>query len=200
MYAYALASRGGIPVYTASSAPRAAAAGARSIIRVSDLNNSEWISDGTYWRPNGGEQLVYAPDDAAPTGSGTITISFSLPAKFLAPNMTVWQSHKTVKTGTASSITQALKLNTTQMAYSTAMGTTILASRCAALLTAGTVSGGNLTFTSSLPGTTSAETGTSPNAVTTFVHAIASALPINYTAITTGDTTGVQAFKIAIRG
>lgn len=194
--------------YTASAAPTAAAAGNGAVICVSDLNSSYWKSDGTYWRPLNGSACIYAPtSDHTHTGNTneTQTFSVTIPAKFLAPGCEIREAHSFVKTGTAGTITQRLRYDTisgTQLAYGTALGATIIGARSSALLTSGALSGGNLTFTSAVYGTTTAEIGTSTSAAVTQTHAIASALTLvhSITLSNAGDSLITRAFKIHVRG
>lgn len=197
----------GAGTYTAATAPTAAAAGSGAVITVSDLNNSQWRSDGAYWRPLGGEQSVYAPATKIYTGptGGEEVFAFTLAAKFLAPQMEIWESHKSVKVGANGTNSQSLKLGGsggTTVAYSTALGATLLASRSAALLGAGAVGAGNLVFTGSLLGTTTAETGTSTTAFAEYTHAVVNDLEIYLSAnLASGsDTLQTRNIRINIRG
>lgn len=205
----------GAGTYTAATAPTAAAAGSGAVITVSDLNSSQWRSDGTYWRPMGGEQLIYAAaaDCDAVTGTASETqlavatagITVTIPALIMAPAMEIRHSHSIIKTGTAGSVTQRIRKTNvagTNLGYSTAITSTVVGARSSMILSAGAVSGGNITLTNSLSGTTTAEQGTSTSAAITITQAIASPLVLfptiqnNHAA----DSTVVRSFKVWVRG
>ena len=58
------------PIYSGTWAGKPSAAGnAGKEIIVTDFNRSRWYSDGTYWRPVGGEQVVHNPILADATAS-----------------------------------------------------------------------------------------------------------------------------------
>lgn len=205
----------GAGTYTASTAPTAAAAGNGAVITISDLNNSQWRSNGTYWRPLGGQQLIYsaATDcDAITGGTGevqlaiaTAGITVTIPAIVMAPAMEIRHSHSIIKTGTAGSVTQRIRqtnISGTNLAYSTTIGATIVGARASMILAAGAVSGGNITLTNSLSGTTTAEQGTSTSAAITITQAIASPLVLFPTIqnSSAADSVTVRSFKVWVRG
>lgn len=205
----------GAGTYTAATAPTAAAAGSKSVICISDLNNSLWRSDGTYWRPLGGQQLIYsaaADCDAITGGTGEVQlavaaagITVTIPALIMAPAMEIRQSHGIVKTGTAGTVTQRIRqtdIAGTNLAYSSAIAATILGARSSMVLAAGAVSGGNITLTNSLSGTTTAELGTTTSAAISITQAIASPLVLFPTIqnASAADSTVVRSFKVFIIG
>lgn len=205
----------GAGTYTAATAPTAAAAGAKVVICISDLNNSLWRSDGTYWRPLGGQQLIYsAATDCDPVTSGTgevqlaiatAGITVTIPALVMAPAMEIRQSHGVVKTGTAGSVTQRIRQTNiagTNLGYTTVLGTTVIGARSSMILAAGAVSGGNITLTNSLSGTTTAELGTSTSAAISITQAIASPLVLFPTIqnSSAADSVTVRSFKVWVRG
>lgn len=205
----------GAGTYTAATAPTAAAAGAKVVICISDLNNSLWRSDGTYWRPLGGQQLIYsAATDCDPVTSGTgevqlaiatAGITVTIPALVMAPSMEIRHSHSIIKTGTAGSVTQRIRQTNiagTNLGYTTVLGTTVIGARSSMILSAGAVSGGNITLTNSLSGTTTAEHGTSTSAAITITQAIASPLVLFPTIqnSSAADSTVVRSFKVWVRG
>ena len=67
------------PSYTWSGKP-SAAGNSGMIIRVTDQMNSLWRSDGTYWLPEGGSQLVHAPVlSSAQAQSASLALVASVP-------------------------------------------------------------------------------------------------------------------------
>lgn len=194
-------------VFTLATMPAAMAVPSGTVVVISDWRNTEWVSDNTYWLPRGGEQCIYLPATKVYTGptGGEEVFTLTIPSKFLAPNMEIWESHKSVKVGANGTNSQSLKLGGsggTVVAYSTALGATLLASRSAALLGAGDVSAGNIVFTGSLLGTTTAETGTSTAAFAEYTHAIASDLVLYLSAnLASGlDTLQTRNIRVTIRG
>ncbi|NCU02326.1 hypothetical protein GXC69_12590, partial [Candidatus Macondimonas diazotrophica] len=67
------------PEYTWAGKPSAAGNAGKEII-VTDFNRSRWYSDGTYWRPVGGEQVVHNPVlTNATASSATLQLVASVP-------------------------------------------------------------------------------------------------------------------------
>lgn len=204
----------GAGTYTAATAPTAAAAGSKSVICISDLNNSLWRSDGTYWRPLGGQQLIYsaaADCDAITGGTGEVQlavaaagITVTIPALVMAPAMEIRQSHGVVKTGTAGTVTQRIRQTNiagTNLAYSSAISATIIGARSSMVLAAGAVSGGNITLTNSLSGTAATEVGTSTSVIS-ITQDISSPLVLFPTIqnASAADSTVVRSFKVWVIG
>lgn len=205
----------GAGTYTASTAPTAAAAGNGAVITISDLNNSLWRSDGTYWRPLGGQQLIYsaATDcDAITGGTGEVQlaiaaagITVTIPALVMAPSMEIRHSHSIIKTGTAGTVTQRIRRTNvagTNLGYTTALGATAIGARASMILAAGAVSGGNIQLTNVMTGTTTAEVGSATAANISITQDIASPLVLfptiqNASAV---DSTVVRSFKVWVRG
>lgn len=205
----------GAGTYTVATAPSASSAGNGEVICITDLANSYWRSNGTYWRPAGGMQLIYAAAadcDAITGGTGEVQlavaaagITVTIPALVMAPAMEIRQSHGVVKTGTAGTVTQRIRQTNiagTNLAYTTTVGATIIGARSSMVLAAGAVSGGNITLTNSLSGTTTAELGTSTSAAISITHAIASPLVLFPTIqnASAADSTVVRSFKVWVMG
>jgi len=205
----------GAGTYTAATAPTAAAAGSKSVICISDLNNSLWRSDGTYWRPLGGQQLIYSAAvdcDAITGGTGEVQltiaaagITVTIPALVMAPAMEIRQSHSVIKTGTAGTVTQRIRktnISGTNLGYPTALTATVLGARASMILAAGGVSGGNITLVNVMNGTTTAEQGTNTNANISITQDIASPLVLFPTIqnASAADSTVVRSFKVWVRG
>ena len=202
--------------YTAATAPTAAAAGANVVICISDLNNSLWRSDGTYWRPLGGQQLIYsAATDCDPVTSGTgevqlaiatAGITVTIPALVMAPSMEIRHSHSIIKTGTAGTCTQRIRQTNiagTNLGYTlSALGTTVIGARASMILAAGGVSGGNIQLTNVLTGTPTAEVGSATTANISITQAIASPLVLFPTIqnASAADSVVVRSFKVWVRG
>jgi len=179
------------------------------------MRSSVFYSDGAYWRPEGGCQLIYssATDcDAITGGTGevqiaiaTVGITVTIPAIVMAPSMEIRQSHSIIKTGTAGTVTQRIRQTNvagTNLAYSNAIAATILGARSSMVLAAGAVSGGNITLTNSLSGTTTAEHGTSTLTAISITQAIASPLVLFPTIqnASAADSTVVRSFKVWVMG
>jgi len=205
----------GAGTYTVATAPSAASAGNGAVICITDLANSYWRSNGTYWRPFGGQQMVYAAAadcDAITGGTGEVQlavaaagITVTIPALVMAPAMEIRQSHGVVKTGTAGTVTQRIRQTNiagTNLAYTSAISATIIGARSSMVLAAGAVSGGNITLTNSLSGTATAELGTTTSAAISITQAIASPLVLFPTIqnASAADSTVVRSFKVWVIG
>ena len=205
----------GAGTYTAATAPTAAAAGAKVVICISDLNNSLWRSDGTYWRPLGGQQLIYsAATDCDPVTSGTgevqlaiatAGITVTIPALVMAPSMEIRHSHSIIKTGTAGTCTQRIRQTNiagTNLGYTGALSNSVIGARASMILAAGGVSGGNIQLTNVLTGTPTAEVGSASSANISITQAIASPLVLFPTIqnASAADSVVVRSFKVWVRG
>lgn len=205
----------GAGTYTAATAPTAAAAGSRAVICIYDLNNSLWRSDGTYWRPLGGQQLIYsAATDCDPVTSGTgevqlaiatAGITVTIPALVMAPSMEIRQSHSTIKTGTAGGFTHRIRQTNiagTNLGYTTGLSNTAIGARPSMILAAGGVSGGNIQLTNVMTGTGTSEVGSATVANVSITQAIASPLVLFPTIQNSNaaDSTVVRSFKVWVRG
>ena len=60
------------PEYTWATKPAAAGNAGKEII-VSDMHNSEWYSDGTYWRPKNGRAVLFHRDLTSISGAFSTT-------------------------------------------------------------------------------------------------------------------------------
>jgi len=205
----------GAGTYTVATAPSAASAGNGAVICITDLANSYWRSNGTYWRPFGGQQLIYSAAvdcDAITGGTGevqlaiaTAGITVTIPAIVMAPSMEIRQSHSIIKTGTAGTCTQRIRQTNiagTNLGYTTALGATAIGARASMILAAGGVSGGNIQLTNVMTGTTTAEVGTATAANVSITQAIASPLVLFPTIqnASAADSTVVRSFKVWVRG
>lgn len=206
---------GFIGTYTTAAAPAASTVPVGSRILISDMRSSEWYSDGTYWRPAGGIQLIYsaATDcDAITGGTGevqiaiaTVGITVTIPAIVMAPSMEIRQSHSIIKTGTAGTVTQRIRQTNvagTNLGYTTALGATAIGARASMILAAGGVSGGNIQLTNVMTGTTTSEVGSATAANVSITQAIASPLVLFPTIqnASAADSTTVRSFKVWVMG
>ena len=201
--------------YTSATAPTAAAAGNGAVICVTDLNNSYWRSDGTYWRPLNGSACIYsstADSDVITGGTGEVQVSIAsanvaitIPSMVMAPGMEIRQSHSLIKTGTAGTCAQRIRQTNiagTNLGYTTALGATAIGARASMILAAGAVSGGNITLTNVMTGTTTAELGPASTANVSITQAIASPLVLFPTIqnASAADSVIVRSIKVYIRG
>jgi len=204
-----------IGTYATASAPAANTVPVDSRILISDMRSSEWYSDGTYWRPLGGQQLIYSAAvdcDAITGGTGEVQltiaaagITVTIPALVMAPAMEIRQSHSLIKTGTAGTCTQRIRQTNiagTNLGYTTALGATAIGARASMILAAGGVSGGNIQLTNVMTGTTTAEVGTATAANVSITQAIASPLVLFPTIqnASAADSTVVRSFKVWVMG
>lgn len=205
----------GAGTYTVATAPSASSAGNGAVICITDLANSYWRSNGTYWRPFGGQQMVYAAAadcDAITGGTGEVQlavaaagITVTIPALVMAPSMEIRQSHSIIKTGTAGFCTQRIRktnISGTNLGYTTSLTATVLGARASMILAAGGVSGGNITLVNVMNGTATAEQGTNTNANISITQDIASPLVLFPTIqnASAADSTVVRSFKVWVMG
>lgn len=204
-----------IGTLAAASVPAASSVPVNTRVTIGDLRNSDWYSDGTYWRPAGGRQLIYSmagDSDPITGGTGEVQIAVggsgitaTIPTIVMAPGMEIRQMHTLVKTGTAGTCTQRIRKTNiagTNLAYSTALGATIIGAQAAMTLAAGSLSGGNITLTNVMTGTTSAEIGTSTASAISITQAITNPLVLFPTLqnASAADSVTVRSFKVWVHG
>lgn len=177
----------------ASSAPG-------QVATVGEYNNTEWQSDGVYWRPRGGRQrvLIMAAAVSSTGTTGEVNIwGPTIPAGMLFPMCTVETGWTMTKSGTAGTTTMRQRYNgaagticghnlATTSAGTGGVGLTRLA--------AGTASGGNITLLQGNMNNTANCLGMI-NALTVGVtHAMASDVTLN---LTTQVSSGADTITIA---
>jgi hypothetical protein len=147
----------GVTRSTWANFPAASSVAAGTVRMASDYNNSEWVSDGTYWKPRGGRQRLLVMAAAVSSTGTTSEVNLwapTIPAGMLFPMCSVEFGLAATKTGTAGSMTLRKRYNGvagTIIGYGSAITATNLCASIFAKVTAGVASGGNLTLTQSYP-------------------------------------------------
>jgi len=104
----------GVTRSTWANFPAASSVAAGTVLMASDYNNSEWVSNGTYWKPRGGRQrpiVMAAAVSSTGTTSEVNAWAPTIPAGMLFPMCNVEQGATITKTGTAGTITLRQRYN-----------------------------------------------------------------------------------------
>jgi len=176
----------GVTRSTWANFPAASSVAAGTVYMASDYNNSEWVSDGTYWKPRGGRQRPFVMAAAVSSTGTTSEVNVwapTIPAGMLFPICSVEFGCSVTKTGTAGTMTIRKRYNGaagTIIGYGSTINSSNISATKFAKVTAGAASGGNLTLTQSYPlqvtgfgATSSASVGVS--------HTMANAVTLNLT-------------------
>lgn len=198
---------GGIARSTWANFPAASSVPSGTVRMASDYNNSEWVSDGTYWKPRGGRQRLLV---MAATVSSTGTTSEvnvwapEIPAGMLFPMCSVEFGCTVVKTGTAGTLIMRKRYNGaagTMIGYGNTISASNIGASIFAKVTAGVASGGNLTLTQSLLSQITGFGATSVPSVGV-THTMANAVTMNLTlqAASAADTININNAFVEICG
>ena len=176
----------GVTRSTWANFPAASSVAAGTVRMASDYNNSEWVSDGTYWKPRGGRQRPFVMAAAVSSTGTTSEVNVwgpTIPAGMLFPMCSVEFGLTATKTGTAGTTTMRQRYNGaagTVIGYGNATATSYISMSIFAKVTAGVASGGNLTMTQAYPSQVSGF-GATPSAAVGVTHTMASAVTLNLT-------------------
>lgn len=187
--------------------PAASAVPSGTVYMASDYNNSEWVSDGTYWKPRGGRQRLFVMAAAVSSTGTTSEVNAwapTIPAGMLFPMCSVEFGCTVVKTGTAGTLILRKRYNGaagTVIGYGNTMSALNLGASIFAKVTAGVASGGNLTLTQSYPSQL-AGFGATPAASVGVTHTMANAVTMNLTlqASSAADTINITNAYMEICG
>lgn len=158
-----------------------------TVYMASDYNNSEWVSDGTYWKPRGGRQRPFVMAAAVSSTGTTSEVNAwapTIPAGMLFPMCNVEQGATITKTGTAGTITLRQRYNGaagTIVGHNVGGGATNVGAVSLSRLAAGVASGGNITLTQGNVSNTALGVGMTTTASVGVSHTMASAVTINLT-------------------
>jgi hypothetical protein len=179
-------SSSGVTRSTWANFPAASSVAAGTVRMASDYNNSEWVSDGTYWKPRGGRQRLFVMAAAVSSTGTTSEVNAwapTIPAGMLFPMCSVEFGYTVTKTGTAGTMIMRKRYNGaagTIIGYGSTMPSSNLCASIFAKVTAGAASGGNLTLTQAYP-LQSSGFGASASASVSVTHTMASAVTMNLT-------------------
>jgi len=177
----------GVTIATWANFPAASSVPSGTVYMASDYNNSEWVSDGTYWKPRGGRQRVHvmaATVSSAGTSSEVSTWAPTIPAGMLFPMCNVEIGYVATKTGTAGSTNIRHRYNGvsgTIIGNGGTNGTTAIGFVGFARIVAGVESGGSITLMQGVGGNAVTGTGTSTGGSVTVSHTMSIAVTINLT-------------------
>lgn len=197
----------GVTRSTWANFPAASSVAAGTVRMASDYNNSEWVSDGTYWKPRGGRQRPFVMAAAVSSTGTTSEVNAwapTIPAGMLFPMCSVEFGCTVVKTGIAGTLIMRKRYNGaagTIIGYGDTISALNLGASIFAKVTAGVASGGNLTLTQSYPSQL-AGFGATPAPTVDVTHAMASAVTMNLTmqAGIAADTTNINNAFVEICG
>ena len=179
-----------------------------SLVMVGQYNNTEWQSDGVYWRPRGGRQRIYAPTLAFTTTGTTSEVAAwtpTIPAGMLFPGCQIETGATITKSGTAGTTTPRTRYNgaagTIIGQNLTATGTNV-GSVITSRLVSGGASGGNITLTNANASNAGQGSGFTTTAATSVTHTMASAVTLNMTlqCSSAADTLTMQSAFMEICG
>ena len=197
----------GVVRSTWANFPAASSVAAGTVYMASDYNNSEWVSDGTYWKPRGGRQRPFVMAAAVSSTGTTSEVNAwapTIPAGMLFPMCSVEFGCTVVKTGTAGTLVLRKRYNGvagTTIGYGNAISAPNIGASAFAKVTAGVASGGNLTLTQSYPSQISGF-GQSVAASVGVTHVMANAVTLNLTllASSAADTINITNAFVEICG
>jgi len=197
----------GVVRSTWANFPAASSVPSGTVRMASDYNNSEWVSDGTYWKPRGGRQRPFVMAAAVSSTGTTSEVNAwapTIPAGMLFPMCSVEFGLTATKTGTAGTMVMRKRYNGaagTVIGYGNATSATYISASIFAKVTAGVASGGNLTLTQSYPLQVSGF-GATPSTSVGVTHAMASAVTMNLTlqAGSAADTINITSAFVEICG
>lgn len=167
--------------------PAASAVPSGTVYMASDYNNSEWVSDGTYWKPRGGRQRPFVMAAAVSSTGTTSEVNAwapTIPAGMLSPMCTVEQGSVVTKTGTAGNSTLRQRYNGaagTVIGYGFSSGATSIGLVSLSRISAGVATAGNITLTQGFTSGAVLGLGSSTVASVGVTHTMNSAVTLNLT-------------------
>ncbi len=177
----------GVVSSTWANFPAASTVPSGTVRMASDYNNSEWVSDGTYWKPRGGRQRPFVMAAAVSSTGTTSEVNAwapTIPAGMLFPMCNVEQGATITKAGTAGSITLRQRYNGAAGAicgHTLAGASNTVGGVSLSRLAAGVASGGNITLTQGNMSNTASGLGLGTTTPVYLTHTMANAVTLNLT-------------------
>ena len=177
----------GVTRSTWADFPAASSVAAGTVRMASDYNNSEWVSDGTYWKPRGGRQRPFVMAAAVSSTGTTSEVNAwapTIPAGMLFPMCNVEVGATITKSGSAGTIILRQRYNG---AAGTICGHTLAGVAgtqggvSLSRLAAGVASGGNITLTQGNMSNSANGLGLTTTAAVGVTHTMANAVTLNLT-------------------
>ena len=198
----------GVTRSTWANFPAASSVAAGTVRMASDYNNSEWVSDGTYWKPRGGRQRPFVMAAAVSSTGTTSEVNAwapTIPAGMLSPMCTVENGVTVVKTGGAGVMTLRQRYNGaagTAIGYNLAATASNVGAVSLSRIVAGVASGGNITLTQGNISNSANGLGIVTTAPVSLTHAMANAVTLNLTiqAGSAADTVNIANAYLEICG
>ena len=198
----------GVTRSTWANFPSASSVAAGTVRMASDYNNSEWVSDGTYWKPRGGRQRPFVMAAAVSSTGTTSEVNAwapTIPAGMLSPMCTIEQGSVVTKTGTAGNSTLKQRYNGaagTVIGYGYSSGATLIGIVSLSRISSGAASGGNITLTQGYTSGTVLGLGAQSFASVGVTHTMNSAVTLNLTiqAASAADTINILNAYLEICG
>ena len=179
------AAGGGVVASTWASFPAASSVPSGTVRMATDYNNSEWVSDGTYWKPRGGRQRPFVMAAAVSSTGTTSEVNAwgpTIPAGMLFPRCTVETGWSLTKTGVAGTTTMRQRYNG---AAGTIIGHNATSAGYGAVgvtrLAAGVESGGNISLMQGNMSNTATGTGFINATTVSVTHTMANAVTLDLT-------------------
>ena len=181
------AAGGGVVASTWANFPAASSVPSGTVRMATDYNNSEWVSDGTYWKPRGGRQRPFVMAAAVSSTGTTSEVNAwapTIPAGMLFPMCNIDAGWVVTKTGTAGSTTMRQRYNGaagTIIGHNQGVTTSSISGSGISRLTAGVASAGSIVLTQGNMPNTALGYGWNTSAAATVSHTMASAVTLNLT-------------------
>jgi len=198
----------GVTRSTWANFPAASSVAAGTVRMASDYNNSEWVSDGTYWKPRGGRQRPFVMAAAVSSTGTTSEVNAwapTIPAGMLFPMCGIEQGATVTKTGTAGTITLRQRYNGaagTVVGHGAATTSANVGGVSLSRIAAGVASGGSITLTQGNVANTANGIGFVSVTAVGVAHTMASAVTLNLTlqASSAADTINITNAYLEICG
>ena len=177
----------GVVRSTWANFPAASSVPSGTVRMASDYNNSEWVSDGTYWKPRGGRQRPFVMAAAVSSTGTTSEVNAwapTIPAGMLFPMCNVEQGATVTKTGTAGTITLRQRYNGaagTVVGHGAATTSANVGGVSLSRIAAGVASGGSITLTQGNVANTANGIGFVSVTSVGVAHTMASSVTLNFT-------------------
>lgn len=188
--------------------PAASSVPSGTVYMASDYNNSEWVSDGTYWKPRGGRQRPFVMAAAVSSTGTTSEVNVwapTIPAGMLFPMCTIENGATIAKTGAAGTMILRQRYNGasgTICGYNLATSAPHIGGVSLSRLAAGVASGGNITLTQGNMSNAANGIGFVSTSSIGVAHTMANAVTLNLTlqAASAADTINITNAYLEICG
>lgn len=198
----------GVTIATWANFPAASSVPSGTVYMASDYNNSEWVSNGAYWKPRGGRQRPFVMAAAVSSTGTTSEVNAwapTIPAGMLFPLCTMDAGFTLTKSGVSGSTTMRWRYNGAAGTH-IAHGLLAVAANVGAVglsrLSAGTASMGDITLTQGMMNSAANGQGFTTATSVSVTHTMANAVTLNLTlqAGSTADTINITSAYLEICG